>query len=93
MTDDELQAIIDAGPGLLASLKARHGERVKDRMMQFFEYSHLPEHLQATSQQFHALAVWVEANLPANPERTVALRKLLEAKDSGIRSMIYKEPG
>jgi ferritin-like protein len=62
-----------------------------DRMMQFFGYSHLPEHLQATSRQFHALATWVEANLPANPERTVALRRLLESKDCAVRAMIYND--
>jgi hypothetical protein len=29
--------------------------------------------------------------LPANPERTVALRKLLEAKDCAVRAVLYVE--
>jgi hypothetical protein len=29
--------------------------------------------------------------LPRNPERTVALRKLLEAKDAAVRAQLFKE--
>lgn len=28
--------------------------------------------------------------LPRNPERTVALRKLLEAKDCAVRAVLYQ---
>lgn len=63
-----------------------------DRMMQFFHFEHLPEHLQAVSREFATIAAWVEHNLPANPERTVALRKLLEAKDAAVRSRLCKDP-
>lgn len=62
-----------------------------DPMLQFFAFAHLPSHLQATSKQFHDVAVWTVNVLPRNPERTVALRKLLEAKDAAVRSAIYKE--
>lgn len=31
-----------------------------------------------------------KAALPRNPERTVALRKLLEAKDAAVRALIFK---
>lgn len=58
-------------------------------MMQFFTYSHLPEHLQVVSQAFAGLAEVVVATLPRNPERTVALRKLLEAKDCAVRAVLY----
>ena len=57
-----------------------------DPMLQFFGYAHLPAHLQAISQPFHDLAMTIVATLPRNPERTVALRKLLEAKDCAVRS-------
>jgi hypothetical protein len=63
-----------------------------DRMMQFFTYSHLPDHLQEVSAPFGDLAVHLCVILPPNPERTVALRKLLEAKDCAVRALIYKEP-
>lgn len=62
-----------------------------DRMLQFFGYSHLPEHLQAVSKPFSDLAHQIVNTLPSNPERTVALRKLLEAKDCAVRALIYKE--
>lgn len=62
------------------------GER--DRMMRWFEYAHLPEHLQTVSKPFCVLAEWVESNLLAGPERTVTLRKLLEAKDAAVRTAI-----
>lgn len=58
-------------------------------MLQFFGFSHLPPHLQATSAGFQALAEKLLA-LPRNPERTAAFRKLLEAKDCAVRAMIYR---
>ena len=63
-----------------------------DRMLQFFEYSHLPAHLQEISKPFGELATQICAILPANPERTAGLRKLLEAKDCIVRAKLYKEP-
>ena len=63
-----------------------------DRMLQFFNYKLLPESLQAVSKPFHDLAHEMVDNLPSNPERTVGLRKLLEAKDCAVRAVIYKEP-
>ena len=59
-------------------------------ILQFFAYKHLPEHLQEVSSEFCTLAEWVVADLPRNPERTVALRKLLEAKDAAVRARLYK---
>jgi hypothetical protein len=61
-----------------------------DPMLQWFEYEHLPAHLQAASAPFCTLAHGIVQNLPRNPERTVALRKLLEAKDAGVRALLYK---
>jgi len=57
--------------------------------MQFFAYGHLPPQLQIVSQPFGLLAEQIMA-LPRNPERTVALRKLLEAKDAAVRAFIAK---
>jgi hypothetical protein len=62
-----------------------------DRMLQFFQYKHLPENLQSASKPFCELAEKIVAENPPNPERTVALRKLLEAKDAAVRSLLYKE--
>jgi hypothetical protein len=62
-----------------------------DPMLQFFEYGHLPEKLQEASRPFCDLAKHVAEGYPRNPERTVTLRKLLEAKDAAVRSLLYKE--
>ena len=59
-------------------------------MLQFFAYDHLPNDLQKDSKPFGELAKWVCETLPRNPERTVALRKLLEAKDCAVRARLFK---
>ncbi len=61
-----------------------------DRMMQFFQYDHLPEPVQVASQPFCRLAAHVVSTWPKNAERTVTLRKLLEAKDCAVRSLLEK---
>lgn len=61
-------------------------------ILQFFNYRHLPSELQPVSAPFSELAHWIDAALPRNPERTVALRKLLEAKDAAVRARLYAEP-
>lgn len=63
-----------------------------DRILQFFSYAHLKPEFQAASKPFGDLAAWIVDNLPQNPERTVALRKLLEAKDAAVRARVYVEP-
>jgi hypothetical protein len=64
---------------------------VKTNLMQFFSFSHLPPHLQEASAPFCRLAQFIHDSLPDNPEKTVALRKLLEAKDCAVRAILYKE--
>lgn len=59
-----------------------------DRMLRWFEYGHLPEHLQRVSRPFCDLAHTLCAELETGPERTVALRKLLEAKDAAVRARL-----
>lgn len=61
-------------------------------ILQFFGYAHLPQHLQVVSRRFYDLALDIAATLPKNPERTVALRKLLEGKDAAVRAVIYEMP-
>lgn len=61
-----------------------------EHISQFFAYEHLPPALQKISQPFAELAAKVLIDLPRNPERTVALRKLLEAKDAAVRAFIAK---
>jgi hypothetical protein len=58
----------------------------QDQILHFFHYAHLPEKLRATSRMFFMLAAECVNTLPRNAERTVALRKLLEAKDAAVRA-------
>jgi len=60
-----------------------------DPIVQFFAYTHLPIHLQEISKPFGDMAEWIVKTLPRNPERTVALRKLLEAKDASVRAKLF----
>ena len=62
-----------------------------DYLLQFFAYEHLPSHLQVISKPFSVLAHELVGNLPSNPERTTALRKLLEAKDCAVRARLFQE--
>jgi hypothetical protein len=63
-------------------------ESQADHIMQFFGYAHLPPHLSEVAHHFRILADHLVASLPRNPERTVALRKLLEAKDAAVRAKL-----
>ena len=60
-------------------------------IMRFFEYEHLPDHLQVVSKEFHRLAHSMAVNLNHNPELTAGLRKLLEAKDCAVRAALPSE--
>jgi len=60
----------------------------EEPLLQFFAYAHLPEPLQAVSRPFGELAIDIVGMCPRNPERTVALRKLLEAKDCCVRAAL-----
>lgn len=62
-------------------------------IMKHFEYGHLPRNLQVISKQFHLLAHSLEATLPNGPEKSVALRKILEGKDAAVRAALEDCPG
>lgn len=60
----------------------------EDAILRYFHYRHLPPLLQEVSAPFCGLAYMIVTTLPRNPERTVALRKLLEAKDAAVRANV-----
>jgi hypothetical protein len=60
----------------------------EERMLKWFEYAHLPEHLQEVSKPFGDLARKICDSVESGPERTVALRKMLEAKDAAVRAKL-----
>jgi hypothetical protein len=57
-----------------------------DHILRYFHYAHLPPALQARSKPFCDLARTIIDTTDRNPERTVALRKLLESKDAAVRA-------
>jgi hypothetical protein len=64
----------------------RHPE--VQRLHGYFDYHHLPDHLQQVSRHFAITADVLLRLLPDSPELTVALRKLLESKDCAVRSAL-----
>lgn len=64
-------------------------DHTAEPILQFFKYDHLPERLQKVSAPFGVLALETVAALPRTPERSVALRKLLEAKDAAVRALLF----
>jgi hypothetical protein len=71
--------------GLMEPSKDQHTER----MLKWFAYEHLPDSLKAVSRPFSELADVVIALCDSGPERTMALRKLLEAKDAAVRARLH----
>lgn len=63
--------------------------RANEKILKHFTYTHLPPHLAEVSKPFHDLAHHLQATLAAGPERSVAMRKLLEAKDAAVRAMVH----
>lgn len=57
-------------------------------ILKYFEYAHLPAHLQEISRPFGELAKEMAMRAPLSEETQVGLRKLLEAKDCFVRAAI-----
>ncbi|HAT8013916.1 hypothetical protein K7R23_13310 [Citrobacter rodentium NBRC 105723 = DSM 16636] len=57
-------------------------------IIKYFEYEHLPPHLQEVSKPIGDLAKLMDAMLPNGPEKSAGLRKLLEAKDALVRAKL-----
>lgn len=60
----------------------------KSPIMRYFAYRHLPEKLQSVSAPFCELAISTEKDLPDGAEKSTCLRKLLEAKDCAVRTLV-----
>lgn len=61
-------------------------------VLRFFEYDHLPAGpIRDMAQDFNAWAYSLARHVEPDPELTVALRKLLEAKDAAVRAVVVME--
>lgn len=59
-------------------------------LLQLFRYKHLTRpDMRALSRTFCAQAKYLVDNVPRNPERTVSLRKLREAKDTAVTALLW----
>lgn len=62
------------------------------KLLKYFKYKHLPEHLQVMSKPFstlaHQIAIDAHTNNLDDDEAEMALRKLLEAKDCAVRAKV-----
>ncbi len=63
----------------------------EERMLKWFEFGDVPADVQPVAVRFWDVACSLCATIEPGPERTVALRKLLEARDAAIRAK--KNPG
>lgn len=61
-----------------------------DDIMQYFTYEHLKPEMQEISKPFCELAKQMVSTLPRNPQRTIMLNKIMEAKDCAVRSFLAK---
>lgn len=66
---------------------SRH-EDPPEPLLRFFRWGHLSVPLQSQAKLFGELAHTLVETTPRSPERTVALRKLLESKDAAVRALL-----
>jgi hypothetical protein len=57
-------------------------------ILRYFEYDHLPEPLKSVSRPLGELAKEYDKQLMDSPEKSMGLRKLLEAKDCMVRASL-----
>jgi len=58
-------------------------------VFQYFDYEHLRHDItREIAQQIYNLARYLEENITESPEKSVGMRKLLEAKDCFVRSVL-----
>jgi hypothetical protein len=56
--------------------------------LEYFQFAHLPSHLQDISKPFSELANLMADVTPTCPQQTIGLQKLLEAKDCFVRAAL-----
>lgn len=61
-----------------------------DPIAQFFTAAYLAPAQQVIARPYTDVAAWL-LTLPRNPERTVALRKLLESMDAALRAVVARD--
>ncbi len=63
--------------------------REPERMLKWFDFDHLSGEARGIAVLFSSLVFEIMQSLEFGPERTVCLRKLLEAKEAAVRATVY----
>jgi hypothetical protein len=66
--------------------------RLASPILRYFKSAHLPSHLQEIAECVEMCAQFFDDVLPNGPEKSTALRKLLEAKDCAVRAALDLKP-
>jgi hypothetical protein len=74
--------------GTVGQVLTQGDNEVAKSIIQYFDYEHLPPHLQEISKPFGELARHIVVNTPDGPEKEAGLRKLLECKDCIVRASV-----
>jgi hypothetical protein len=56
--------------------------------LEYFEHDHLAPALKGVVQYFWNLAHWLANEVDSHPQLTIALQKLIEAKDAAVRAKV-----
>lgn len=59
-------------------------------IVQYFDHGHLSTDAQVVAAAFYQTARFIHKVLDEGPEKSVALRKLLEGKDAAVRSILFE---
>lgn len=73
---------------MISNMENRHPS--VQALVKYFDWEHLPPHLQAPSKLVAELLEEILDIVPENPELTAGIRKLLEAKDCFVRAYLPK---
>lgn len=87
--EEHMDGDMSAMGGLPPAQLEAEMKMTEERMLKWFEYKHLPEGLRETSEPFGVLAHKMCQTLSPGPNRTVMLRKLLEARDAAVRAKLF----
>lgn len=82
---------LDAKPAFARTGDAGNAHAGQEQLLQYLQYANDPTELQPVSSSLYQAAMRIMGTVPRNPERSVALRKLLEAKDAAVRAALPPE--
>ena len=85
-------AVLQKNPKLSqATIRRLELGGVEEPLIQFFDYDDAPWAIKGLlGEAFLSMATTIIRQCPRNPERTVALRKLLEARECAMRAAVMK---